>query len=101
MTRAEKKEIEALIADAVQKAVQQQSQKEWYTEEELFEKFGDASKSQLARFRHSGLVTIARVPYSQNKFLYSCADVDALVEASIVPKSKNQQYLIVYDEQFK
>lgn len=101
MTRAEKKEIEALIADAVQKAVRQQSQKEWYSEDELLEMFGQTNRRVFEKFRYSGQVTTARVPFCPKKFLYSRADVDALVESSIVPKSKNQQYLTVYDEQFK
>ena len=100
MTRAEKKEFETMVADALKKAMQQQSQKEWYTEEELLEKFGSVSRRQLYRFRDSRMVTVAQSPYCKTKFLYSRADVDALVASSIVPKS-NQQRITVSDQQFK
>lgn len=100
MTKAERKEFEAMVNDALKKAMQQQSQKEWYTEEELLEKFGNASVCSIARFRRSGLVEIARSPFCPKKFLYSRADVDALVASSIVPKS-NQQRITVSDQQFK
>ncbi len=100
MTKAEKKEFEAMVNDALKKAMQQQSQKEWYTEEELLEMFGQTNRRVFEKFRHSGQVTTARVPFCPKKFLYSRADVDALVASSIVPKS-NQQRITVSDQQFK
>lgn len=99
MTRAEKKEFETMVADALKKAMQQQSQKEWYSEDELLAKFGEASKSSLDRFRRSRQIKVARSPFCRAKFLYWREDVDALVAASIVPKQEH--FVTVTNEQFK